>query len=259
MDRVAVFVDAGYLFAQGSAIVAGSVLHRDDMHLDADAAIAAVSAHATRLSGVPLLRVYWYDAAVSAPTPQQLALAHRANLKLRLGTLNQQGHQKGVDTLLVTDLLTLARNRAIADAVLVSGDEDLRVGVAQAQELGVRVHLLGIEPAWQTQSASLMQEADTIHELTRAEIETFLRCAEGRGAPRASTGEAWQQALGERVAGELTTEEQQALVAGPGLLVPPEIDAKLLSAGSRERGGPLSSDEKRALRVALVAACRARQ
>lgn len=258
MDRVAVFVDAGYLFAQGSAIVAGSVLHRDDLHLDSDAAIAALSAHATRVSGLPLLRVYWYDAAASAPSPQQLALAHRANLKLRLGTLNQQGQQKGVDTLLVTDLLTLARNRAIADAMVLSGDEDLRIGVTHAQELGVRVHLLGVEPAWQTQSASLMQEADTVHELSRAELETFLRCAEARAVPRNVAAESWTTAVAERVVAELSPEERGALAVGPALIVPQEIDAKLLSAGSRERGGPLASDEKRALRAALIAACRQR-
>jgi uncharacterized LabA/DUF88 family protein len=258
MDRVAVFVDAGYLFAQGSAILAGSVLHRDDLHLDADAAISALSAHATRVSGLPLLRVYWYDAAASAPSPQQLALAHRQNLKLRLGSLNQQGQQKGVDTLLVTDLLTLSRNRAIADALVLSGDEDLRVGVVQAQELGVRVHLLGVEPAWQTQSASLMQEADTVHELTRLELETFLRCAEGRTLPRNVVTDAWPTTVAERVVAEISSEERAALASGPGLLVPQEIDAKLLSAGSRERGGPLTADEKRALRAALIAACRQR-
>ena len=61
--------------------------------------------------------------------------------------MNSVGEQKGVDSLIVTDMINLARNRAISDAVFVSGDEDLRVGVQQAQEFGVRVHLVGIKPS----------------------------------------------------------------------------------------------------------------
>jgi hypothetical protein len=79
-----------------------------------------------------------------------------------------------VDSLIVTDMITLARNRVMSDAVLLSGDEDIRVGVQQAQEFGVRVHLLGICPCRGSQSQFLMQEADTTHEWGRAEISKFL-------------------------------------------------------------------------------------
>ncbi len=75
---------------------------------------------------------------------EQTTLAHHAGLKLRLGTLNNAGEQKGVDSLIVTDLIELARNGAIADAVLISGDEDLRVAVQVAQTFGVRVHVLAV-------------------------------------------------------------------------------------------------------------------
>ncbi|WP_051929187.1 NYN domain-containing protein [Thermopetrobacter sp. TC1] len=71
------------------------------------------------------------------------------------------GSKKGVDSLIVTDLITLAQNKAISDAILLSGDEDLRVGVQMAQIYGVRVHLLGIEFDGTAQSFLLMQEADT--------------------------------------------------------------------------------------------------
>ena len=70
-------------------------------------------------------------------------------MKLRLGQLNSEGQQKGVDSLIVTDLIELARNKAISDAVVLTGDEDIRVGVQIAQSLGVRVHLLGIGGAQQ--------------------------------------------------------------------------------------------------------------
>jgi uncharacterized LabA/DUF88 family protein len=52
--------------------------------------------------------------------------------KVRLGFVNRAGEQKGVDSLIVTDMISPARNRAMADAVLRSGDEDLRVGVIQS-------------------------------------------------------------------------------------------------------------------------------
>lgn len=126
------------------------------------------------MSGVSLLRVYWYDGTATGPSAQHLTLAHLDHVKLRLDFVNTFGQQKGVDSLIVTDMINLARNRAIADAVLLSGDEDLRVGVQQAQEFGVRVHLLGIKPARGSQSLFLMQEADTHHEWGAPELAAFL-------------------------------------------------------------------------------------
>src|SRR5580704_9640346 len=70
-------------------------------------------------------------------------------------------------------MIALARNRAISDAVLVSGDEDLRVGVQQAQEFGVRVHLVGIKPSRGSQSLFLLQEADTLTSGRRMKSRCF--------------------------------------------------------------------------------------
>ncbi len=81
---------------------------------------------------------------------------------------------------LVADLVTLAKNRALCDAVLVTGDDDLRLGVEQAQELGVRVHLVGIPPARDNQAALLVQAADSVRELTSAELRSFLSLAPAR-------------------------------------------------------------------------------
>ena len=90
------------------------------------------------------------------------------NVKLRLGQLNSAGQQKGVNSLIVTDLMELARNKAISDAVVVTGDEDIRIGVQIAQSHGVRVHLLGIGGATNKGSQSLTlqtAEADTVESL----------------------------------------------------------------------------------------------
>ena len=58
MDRVAVFVDAGYLFAQGSVALAGQKLPRGGLILDHEKALDALADFATRVAGVPLLRIY---------------------------------------------------------------------------------------------------------------------------------------------------------------------------------------------------------
>jgi uncharacterized LabA/DUF88 family protein len=60
--------------------------------------------------------------------------------------------------------MTLARERAIAEAFLLSGDEDLREGVTAAQDQGVRVTVVGIQPVSQhhNQSRELIQEADQV-------------------------------------------------------------------------------------------------
>ena len=147
--RTAVFVDAGYLYSAGSKLLSGNALPRTSVQLDLDAALGALR-HAVQASSPSgsLLRIYWYDGMPRAgPTSEQQNLADSTDVKLRLGVIAYTGRQKGVDSLIVTDLIELARNHAITDALLLSGDEDVRIGVQIAQTYGVRVHLLGIQPA----------------------------------------------------------------------------------------------------------------
>ena len=174
MDRVAVFVDAGYFFAQGSSVLAGKKTSRGDVSPNFDKILDSLEEFATRITKLPLLRIYWYDGTSTGPTPHHVALAYKPRVKVRLGFVNTFGQQKGVDSLIVTDMITLARNHSMCDAVLMSGDEDIRVGVQQAQEFGVRVHLLGITPSRGSQSQFLLQEADTTHEWGKTEISGFL-------------------------------------------------------------------------------------
>jgi len=176
MDRAAVFVDAGYLFGEGSRLVAGEKLRRSALRLDHDKILKLLGELTRELTGLPLLRIYWYDGATAAPNAAQVALAYRPNVKLRLGPLDERG-QKGVDGLLVEDLVTLANNRAVCDALLLTGDDDFRAGVEAAQALGVRVQLLGIPPARQNQAGALVQAADGVRELTEAEVRDFLTLA----------------------------------------------------------------------------------
>jgi len=176
LDRTAVFVDAGYVFASGARLLAQEKLTRSQLHLDHERVLALLVKLTAELTGLPLLRIYWYDGATAGPNAAHLALAYSPNVKLRLGQVNEHG-QQGVDSLLVNDLVSLARHRALAEALLWTGDDDIRSGVEQDQELGVRVHLLGIEPARENQAAALVQAADGVRELTATEVKGFLRLA----------------------------------------------------------------------------------
>ncbi len=177
MGRIAVFVDAGYLFAQGSTALTGSKEARSALILDAPKAIGHLKSFTSQKApNCELLRVYWYDGAIvgARPTADHALLAYLDDVKLRLGYVNSSGQQKGVDSLIVTDLIELARLSSISDAVLLSGDEDVRIGVQIAQNYGVRVHLLGIKPSRGSQSNQLLQEADTTTEWDADTMSSFL-------------------------------------------------------------------------------------
>lgn len=182
MGRTAVFVDAGYLFARGSEAIAAQTQQRHRLLLDERKAVAALTAFAEARSQAPgsLLRIYWYDATSSqGPNADHVRLAETDDVKLRLGVLNSFGQQKGVDSLVIADLIELARNRAIDTAVLMSGDDDLRVGVQVAQTFGVRVHLLGISGSGgEAQSKLLVREADTWTRWSGEDVAAFLSLRE---------------------------------------------------------------------------------
>ncbi|MCL2075272.1 MAG: NYN domain-containing protein [Betaproteobacteria bacterium] len=169
MDRYAIFVDAGYFFAAGAQAAFKQYVSRRQVVLKSSPAamIADLCSKAGRVvDNLPLLRTYWYDATPSSRlTMEQSALAMLPGVKLRIGVLNNIGKQKGVDSLIVTDIIDLSRNRAIADAVLMTGDEDLRIAVQVAQSFGVRVHLLGCGDLSRNMSEYLQMEADSVTSL----------------------------------------------------------------------------------------------
>src|SRR5205823_2314002 len=174
LARYAVMVDVGYIYAAAGELLFGSSSRRD-FRVDAVPLIQVITKHADELIRGELLRVYWYDAARDrVPTIDQRVIAQMAWVKLRLGNLNARGQQKGVDAQIRADMETLARYRAITDAVLVAGDEDMVPGVEAAQALGVRVHLWGVEPPYGTNQAErLVWESDTVTVLERAFLEPY--------------------------------------------------------------------------------------
>lgn len=245
------------------------------------------SVYNLKCPGARLLRIYWYDGAAinRGPTPEQVRLAHSDNIKVRLGFLNSVGQQKGVDSLIVTDLVELARNGGICEAVLLSGDEDIRIGVQIAQSLGVRVHLIGIAPCRGSQSLHLMQEADTTTEwdaTTIAKILTIRDEAVANGGVKApgdvlasrgnnkksstpqsklnvttttSNTPADMAAAIERVASELAdslddpTVAATAEILASGGSIPRDYDGKLLARSRDALNRDLEEQEKRHARA----------
>jgi hypothetical protein len=277
MHRVAICVDAGYLFAQGSVALAGIKQSRSLLVLDAEKVLEHLRlVAAAKAPGCSILRIYWYDGSLaSKPTIEQAQLAHLDDVKVRLGFINSAGQQKGVDSLIVTDLIELARLGAICDAVLMSGDEDVRVGVQIAQNYGVRIHLLGIEPARGSQSKALLQEADTTTEWSKDTIAKFLAV---RSVPAASvtttaaiTAASSKAPTVQAAASEPTdvdrsaeldsaaNEFAQTLVQGDILSlmahwteskgIPPEFDGKLLARSRAVIGQDLDFGQKRYVRT----------
>jgi uncharacterized LabA/DUF88 family protein len=175
VDRYAIFVDAGYFFVAGAQAAFDNHISRKQVALKSPAAMLAdlCERASAVVDDLPLLRTYWYDAKYDATPGQRLSLdqsslAMSHGVKLRLGTLNSAGEQKGVDSLIMTDLIDLARNRAIADAVVVTGDEDLRIAVQVAQSFGVRVHIFAAGDPSNNVSAALQMEADSVTVLDAA-------------------------------------------------------------------------------------------
>src|SRR6204780_5665071 len=121
---------------------------------------------------LPLLRCYWYEATVEGRrTADHDALADLPGVKLRVAKM-RPGRREGVESEIHRDLTTLARNKAVSDAMLVSGEEDLAQVIADVQDLGMRVTLLHI--ALDGSSAiprALRQECDDILEISAAQLQ----------------------------------------------------------------------------------------
>ncbi|MFJ8644532.1 NYN domain-containing protein [Streptomyces sp. NPDC093546] len=237
----AIFVDAGYVYASAGLLVAGTE-DRRAFDLDAEGMIEAfIDKARTIFADSRLLRVYWYDGARRRiHTPEQQAIADLPDVKVRLGNLNANNQQKGVDSLIRSDLESLARHRAISDAALVGGDEDLVSAVEAAQGYGARVHLWGIEAAdGRNQAEPLLWEVDSrrVFDLdfcrpyvTRRPVTTY----ENEGEPPPSRDEV--RFLGARIAETWLAERGPVTMAEllPGHpYLPGPVDQDLLMEAER--------------------------
>lgn len=192
MQNAVIFVDAGYLFrAAADSIAHRNVRRRDVQATDVNGLIANILTRvASQWDGddIRLLRAYWYDGAVDGvPSPSQIAIGELPRVKLRLGRVTGGG-QKGVDGLIILDLITLARNHAADLAIIVSGDEDLRETVAHVQSFGVTAAVVGFPRSdRQGQSILLLREADHVVMLHSEDVETHFVIDEGAGMDDTAT------------------------------------------------------------------------
>ena len=193
MDRYVIMVDAGYLLRQAVDILSdGAGSDRRDVDIsDYPGLVAMLDASCREAFGFTngsreLLRIYWYDGVPHGrPTQQQNELMKLPGVQFRAGTVNFEGRQKGVDSMLVLDLIELAANSAICDAAIVSGDGDLTVGIERAQKNGVRVALIGIEEGAisHKQSFEVLSIADRVHRIGAEELRGVMRyCPPQAGA-----------------------------------------------------------------------------
>jgi uncharacterized LabA/DUF88 family protein len=169
-----VYVDAGYLLASAATRVTGTSL-RNGIHVEYRHLVEQIIVQAQQASGLPALRVHWYDSAKDGvPDTQQERIGELPKVKLRLGRFGVDGQQKGVDLRIGLDLVTHARNGAADVFFLVSGDDDLTEAVEEAQVHGVQVVILAVPTAHDKPHAvsrHLLRAADELMILSPSAID----------------------------------------------------------------------------------------
>jgi uncharacterized LabA/DUF88 family protein len=277
MDRCAVFIDAGYLYAAGGVISVGEK-SRARLRLDIASVVGFLSGQATGACGQDLLRTYWYDgAARGVPTEEHNRAGLVPDVKVRLGRMNSAGQQKGVDALIYRDLMTLARERAMSHAYLFAGDGDLVEGVRAAQDMGTHVTLMHVtRTADQGTSPDLLHEADRRIEFNKSDLSPFFQligpsaaasvpsvspggtsappaaAASTSGLSRAVTDSAAAQYARDWVQRALDNDIQALVAAHPR--IPPHLDGPLMHAVETAHGAVSlreNETERKAARAAF--------
>ena len=141
-------------------------------------------------------------------------------------------------------------------AYLVSGDEDVREGVAAAQALGVRVVLVGVESASGNQARTLVQEADEAIVLGRSFWDRFFQPIGATATSIAVREPPAPMDAAEVASGfvanwlrQATAEQIEELLRQQPV-IPSRLDARLLRAGEEALGSLRGRPElKRELRA----------
>lgn len=151
VDRIAIFIDAGYL---------EKVIEKELHRIKIDYGAFALEVAGDR----EILRTYYYNCPPyqgNPPTPEESqrkanadkfysALQRLPRFEVRLGRLEKRTckacgatdlRQKRADLMLGVDLVSLSAKGQISTAILVAGDSDLLPAVRAAKDSGVVVHL----------------------------------------------------------------------------------------------------------------------
>ena len=177
MDRYAIFVDAEYLYTEGGMLCCNSP-ERQEVLLYGLGANDFLVGLASDVCDLQPLRTYWYDiSGDGVPTSAQQLVATLPNMKLRLHPSDPRAQQSPLSAAIRRDLATLAQQRAVCDAFLLSADEDLIDCVREVQDQGLRVTLISIASRDERGDvpASLANEADEVIKLTKDDLSRFIR------------------------------------------------------------------------------------
>ncbi|MFC7328184.1 NYN domain-containing protein [Marinactinospora rubrisoli] len=260
MDRCALFVDAGYLLADGAMAVHGT-RNRDSVSWDYAGLVQLLNEVARDRTGLPLLRCYWYEATPEGRrTPEQDGIADIPGIKFRAARI-RPGRREGVESYVQRDLTTLARTGVLCEAVLVSADEDMAQVVADVQDLGVRVTVIhiSVEGNW-TISRALRRECDDLIEIGAGHLRPYVNLLAGSESPedttpavargplsngrgRASTGPVTRQPVTAH-AGSSRVEPAPSPASG--------LDALFAGTGAQPAASGSAMDQLRAMRQSLA-------
>ncbi|MBB6121785.1 NYN domain-containing protein [Nocardiopsis algeriensis] len=257
MDRCALFVDAGYLLADGAMAVHGT-RNRDSVSWDYSGLVQFLNEVARDRTGLPLLRCYWYEAvADDRRTQEQDGIADIPGVKFRAARI-RPGRREGVESYVQRDLTTLARTGAVCDAVLVSGDEDMAPVVADVQELGLRVTVvhISVEGNW-TISRALRRECDDLIEIGAGHLRPHVSLLSGSGAPQENAAKSTTPFTNGRAQSAPDTPRRPVATpqAGSGRVEPVSTDGlEAMFAGTGPQPAPQGSamDQLRAMRRSLA-------
>lgn len=257
MSRYAIFVDAGYLLAQAAHIMSGgkSKSRAGLSMIDSSGLIDSIKKEAAKhldISNKELLRVYWYDGVnTKGPTLEQKTITRIPDVQFRGGTINAKGQQKGVDTLLVIDIIELSTNHAISDAIIIASDGDFAAGIELAQRRGVRIAVIGIEDdltlLLHQQSADVRDRADRSGLANADLVKSYFSYID----PTVET----ENGLFFEIVKSFIAQHNpsQDAISKPDYRIDSEIDRLLIHAAYMNVGNRLSSEEKINLRKEFIA------
>src|SRR5699024_3259818 len=176
LERTVVFVDTSYLLA--SFYNSWEIGARAQLEIDLPEVVATLRSTIEKQVGHPVHRQNWYDGSPdTGPHRYQRALRTCDGVQLRTGSLVEWGvrrTQKAVYTRLVSDMIVNAMNKLFTDFVMVYGYADMILGVSEATNNGMRVHLYGF--GWDSMSSALRHACNTTTILDQR--EDFHDCME---------------------------------------------------------------------------------
>jgi hypothetical protein len=259
MDRFMVMVDAGYFLRQSIEIVShrASSVRKDLVITDPEQMIRMLVAKSRALLETPdreLLRVYWYDGVLPAGmTLQQRSISALPDVLFRAGTVNPSGQQRGVDPLIITDLMELTIHRGICDAVLITGDSDLAIGISMVQRQGIRIAVMGLEDlatgVAHNQSWKITSRADRLGRLDGTDLAGFMAFVPAPGIPSPDGSGSDAERIRSGVISFIASQADLSTAVDPATnSIEGDIDKQLIFHVYSNLGRKLAADEKALLR-----------